>query len=53
MISPYTSFVAVEEREKDEIVQKTVDIETLMSEIREDNLPYVAYSDVPKAQVSR
>ena len=52
MISPYTSFVAVEEREKDEIVQKTVDIETLMSEIREDNLPYVAYSDVPRVQVT-
>ena len=52
MISPYTSFVAVEEREKDEIVQKTVDIETLMSEIREDNLPYVAYSEVPKIQVN-
>ena len=52
VISPYTSFVAVEEREKDEIVQKTVDIETLMSEIREDNLPYVAYSDVPRVQVT-
>ena len=53
VISPYTSFVAVEEREKDEIVQKTVDIETLMSEIRDDNLPYVAYSDVPRVQVPR
>ena len=51
MISPFTSFVAVEEREKDEIIQKTVDIETLLSEIQEDGLPYVAYTDVPKLHV--
>ena len=52
VISPFTSFVAVEEREKDEIVQKTVDVDTLLSEMREDSLPYVAYTDVPKLQVT-
>ena len=43
--------MAVEEREKDETVQKTVDIETLLSEIRVDNLPYVGFSQVPKHEV--
>ena len=51
VISPYTSFVAVEERQKEEIVQKTVDIETLLSAIEVDSLPYVGYSNVRKLQV--
>ena len=51
VISPYTSFVAVEERQKEEIVQKTVDIETLLSAIEVDSLPYVGYSKVLKSEV--
>ncbi|XP_063679343.1 uncharacterized protein LOC134814927 isoform X2 [Bolinopsis microptera] len=51
VISPFTSFVAVEERGEGEVVQKTVDVETLLSEIRVDCIPYVGYSDVSKLEV--
>ena len=43
--------MAVEERGEGEVVQKTVDVETLLSEIRVDCIPYVGYSDVSKLEV--
>ena len=45
MISPFTSFIAVEEREKNEAVEKTVNIEKIVSAIQLDSLPYMAWID--------
>ena len=44
VISPLTSFVAIEERDKGEKIQKTVDVETLIKKITVDSLPYMSYS---------
>lgn len=46
VISPFTSFVAIEQREKDEKVTKTPDVTEIMKDVTWDSLPRMAFSDV-------
>ncbi|KAL5250110.1 hypothetical protein ACHWQZ_G015989 [Mnemiopsis leidyi] len=45
ILCPLTSFIAVEEREEGEVVEKTIEVEEILESLWQDRLSYMAWED--------